>query len=303
MRVRTARCRPASILRTAALLLLGAGLPSCGKAPVNGRPSAPATPATSAAPGPWTLAWSDEFDGPSGARVDATKWVTETGGHGWGNQELEYYTDRGGNAELSGDGLLLIHALSEHYRGPDGVEREYTSARLKTQGRFEQTYGRFEARLQIPRGQGLWPAFWMLGSSIAQVGWPQCGEIDVMENIGKEPGTVWGSLHGPGRFGGNALHESFTLPGGARFADAFHVFAVEWEPAAVRWYVDGVLYETRTPADLPPGTPWVFDKPFFLLLNVAVGGSWPGGPDATTVFPQTMSVDYVRVYRAASSRP
>jgi beta-glucanase (GH16 family) len=124
-----------------------------------------------------------------------------------------------------------------------------------------------------------------------------------MENIGKEPGTVWGSLHGPGRFGGNALHESFTLPGGARFADAFHVFAVEWEPAAVRWYVDGVLYETRTPADLPPGTPWVFDKPFFLLLNVAVGGSWPGGPDATTVFPQTMSVDYVRVYRAASSRP
>jgi beta-glucanase (GH16 family) len=265
------------------------GEPRTAQGPVS-RPSIPA-------PAGFTLVWNDEFDGPAGALVDATKWVFDVGGHGWGNQELEYYTDRATNARLSGDGTLLIDARREAFTGPDGT-REYTSARLKTQGRFEQAYGRVEARLQIPRGQGLWPAFWLLGADIATAGWPRCGEIDVMENIGREPSTVHGTMHGPGYSGAHAIGSAFSLPGQERFADAYHAFAIEWdrEPPALRWYVDGTLYETRTPADLPAGAAWAYDHPFFLLLNVAVGGSWPGAPDATTVFPQTMKVDYVRVY-------
>ena len=275
----------------ASLTLLATG---CGTARPAGGSLAPAT-ASPPASG-WTLAWSDEFDGPAGSLVDSTRWVAEVGGHGWGNHELEYYTDRSQNASLSGDGLLVIRALREHYEG-QGMAREYTSARLKTQGRFEQTYGRFEARLEIPRGQGLWPAFWMLGADINAAGWPRCGEIDIMENIGREPATVHGSMHGPGYSGGNSLTGGFALPGGEALADGFHVFAVEWEPAIVRFFIDGNLYETRTPADLRLGQVWVFDHPFFMLLNVAVGGDWPGSPDASTVFPQTMLVDYVRVYR------
>lgn len=257
-----------------------------------------ATPACASGGARWNLVWSDEFEGPPGALVDATKWVSEVGGHGWGNQELQYYTDRARNAHLSGDGALAINALREAFTGSEGTSRDYTSARLKTQRRFEQAYGRFEARIQVPRGQGIWPAFWMLGADIDTAGWPRCGEIDVMENIGREPATVHGTLHGPSYSGGAGVGGAFSLPAGQRFADAFHDFAVEWdrEPAAMRWYVDGRLYQTRTPADLPAGARWVFDHPFFLLLNVAVGGSWPGNPDATTELPQTMKVDYVRVY-------
>jgi beta-glucanase (GH16 family) len=230
--------------------------------------------------------------------VDATKWVAEVGGHGWGNQELEYYTDRAKNAHLSGDGTLVIEAWRESFTGRDGTVRDYTSARLKTQEHFEQAYGRFEARLQIPRGQGMWPAFWMLGADIRARGWPDCGEIDVMENIGREPATVHGTIHGPGYSGAGSISGDYSLPAGQHFADAFHVFAVEWDrdPPAIRWYVDDTLYETRTPADLPAGARWIYDHPFFVILNVAVGGSWPGDPDATTIFPQTMRVDYVRVY-------
>ena len=243
-----------------------------------------------------TLVWSDEFNGPSGVRVDASRWVSETGGHGWGNHELQYYTDRALNASLDGRGNLVIQALRERFES-GGVTREYTSTRLKTQGLFEQAYGRFEARIQVPRGQGIWPAFWLLGADIKAVGWPRCGEIDVMENIGKEPSVVHGTLHGPGYSGGAGLSGAYTLPGGAAFADDFHVFAVEWEPERVRFFVDDTLYHTRTRSDLKPEQPWVFGHPFFILLNVAVGGDWPGGPDQTTVFPQAMRVDYVRVYR------
>ncbi len=217
----------------------------------------------------------------------------ETGGGGWGNNELESYTNRVQNAHIQ-DGNLVITAQKETYTGTDGVTRDYTSARLKSSGLFEQKYGRFEARIKIPQGQGLWPAFWMLGNNIASVGWPTCGEIDIMENIGKEPAMVHGSMHGPGYSGGSPLTGTYTLPAG-KFADDFHVFAVEWEPNVIRFYVDNNLYETRTPADIP-GKTWVYDHPFFLLLNVAVGGNWPGDPDATTVFPQRMLVDYVRVY-------
>lgn len=217
----------------------------------------------------------------------------ETGGGGWGNNELETYTNRVQNAHVQ-DGNLVITAAKETYTGPDGITRDYTSARLKTQGLFDQRYGRFEARIKIPQGQGMWPAFWMLGNNIGNVGWPSCGEIDIMENIGKEPDKVHGSMHGPGYSGSNGLTGTFTVPSG-KVADDFHIFAIEWEPSVVRFYVDSNLYETRTPSDLPSGTTWVFDHPFFILLNVAVGGDWPGPPDNTTVFPQNMLVDYVRV--------
>jgi len=242
----------------------------------------------------YVLTWSDEFNGANGSLPDSSKWIMETGGSGWGNNELETYTNRTDNAHHQ-DGNLVITANKEVYTGSDGITREYTSARIKTKGLFAQQYGRFEARIQITQGQGLWPAFWMLGNNFDQVGWPTCGEIDIMENIGKEPAIVHGSMHGPGYSGNNGLTASHTLPTG-NFADAFHIFSVEWEPNVVRFYVDGNLYETRTPADLPAGKTWVFDHPFFIILNVAVGGYWPGSPDGTTVFPQNMLVDYVRVY-------
>jgi len=248
----------------------------------------------------WKLVWSDEFNGPNRARVDSSKWVVETGGGGWGNDELEYYTSRPQNASQE-NGNLVIKVLQEKYSGAGGVTRNYTSARLKTLGKFSQTYGRFEARIKIPRGQGIWPAFWMLGNDIEKPGWPGCGEIDIMENIGKEPALVHGTIHGPGYSGANGIGAAYALPDDQRFADDFHVFAVEWEPNAIRFYVDDHLYATRIPTDLPQGTKWVYDHPFFLLLNVAVGGGWPGNPDPTTVFPQTMLVDYVRVYKRTIS--
>jgi len=251
-------------------------------------------------PPSWKLVWSDEFNGPNGARVDSSKWVAETGGGGWGNDELEYYTSRPQNASQE-NGNLVIKVLQEKYTGADGVTRNYTSARLKTLGKFSQTYGRFEARIKIPHGQGIWPAFWMLGNDIEKPGWPACGEIDIMENIGKEPALVHGTIHGPGYSGGKGIGAAYELPGDQRFADDFHLFSVEWEPNAIRFYVDDHLYATRIPTDLPQGTRWVYDHPFFLLLNVAVGGGWPGNPDPTTVFPQTMLVDYVRVYNRTIS--
>jgi len=244
----------------------------------------------------WILTWSDEFNGPNGSPVDPSKWVAETGGNGWGNKELEYYTARPANAHLQ-DGNLVIKVLQEKYSG-EGVTRNYTSARLKTLGKFSQAYGRFEARMKIPRGQGMWPAFWMMGDDIERVNWPACGEIDIMENIGKEPAIVHGSIHGPG-FDDGDLEANFSLPPGHALADDFHVYAVEWEPDAIRFYLDDHLYTTRTHADMRPGWKWSFDHPFFLLFNVAVGGDWPGSPDVSTVFPQTMLVDYVRVYRRA----
>jgi len=246
----------------------------------------------------WILTWSDEFNGPNGSPVDPSKWVSETGGKGWGNNELEYYTARPVNAYQQ-DGNLVIKVLREKYSG-EGVTRDYTSARLKTLGKFAQAYGRFEARIKIPRGQGMWPAFWMMGDDIENVNWPACGEIDIMENIGKEPDIVHFSIHGPG-FSDGDLEASFRLPADQALADDFHVYAVEWEPEAIRFYVDDHLYVTRTRADMRSGWKWSFDHPFFLLLNVAVGGDWPGSPDATTVFPQTMLVDYVRVYQRRGS--
>ncbi len=247
----------------------------------------------------WTLVWSDEFDAANGFTPDPAKWVFDTGGSGWGNNELEYYTNHPQNAQIQ-NGNLVITAVRESYTGPDGVTRNYTSARLKTQGKFDQAYGRFEARIKIPSGQGVWPAFWMLGSNIALAPWPACGEVDIMENIGKEPATVHGTIHGPGYSGSQGIGSPYSLPSG-NFSDDFHVFAVEWEPNALRFYVDNNLYATRSPADLPPGTAWVYDHSFFVILNLAIGGDWPGNPDKTTVLPQKMLVDYVRVYKRSGS--
>ncbi len=247
----------------------------------------------------WVLTWSDEFSGANGSPVDSSKWTLETGGGGWGNDELEYYTSRSQNSYQQ-DGNLVIKVLQEKYAGADGVSRNYTSARLKTQNKFTQAYGRFEARIRIPYGQGIWPAFWMLGEDIDTAGWPTSGEIDIMENIGKEPTLVHGTIHGPGYSGSEGIGSPFALPDQQKFTSDFHVYAVEWEPKAIRFYVDDHLYATRTPADLPPEKKWIYDHPFFLLLNVAVGGGWPGNPDESTVFPQTMLVDYVRVYRNAN---
>jgi len=281
-------------------MVLLAGM--CVVASVVAQSSAPQT----AAPA-WKLVWSDEFNGPNGSPVDTSKWVFDTGGGGWGNDELEYYTNRRENAHQQ-DGNLVIKVLQEKYIGPGDATRNYTSARLKTQDKFSHVYGRFEARIKIPRGQGIWPAFWMLGDDIEKPasdksGWPACGEIDIMENIGKEPALVHGTIHGPGYSGANGIGDPYALPSGQRFADDFHLFAVEWEPNVIRFYVDDHLYATRTPADLPKGAKWVYDHPFFLLLNVAVGGGWPGNPDASSIFPQAMLVDYVRVYERTGSAP
>ena len=249
------------------------------------------------APKGYVLVWSDDFKGKNGSLPDAEKWVYDIGGNGWGNQELEYYTNRAENARVE-HGKLMITARAESYKGPDGKNFSYTSARLKTQGLFAQAYGRFEARIKLPAGQGIWPAFWMLGDNIATDGWPKCGEIDIMENIGKEPRINHGSLHGPSSSNSTSdLTNTVTLPNGKRLSGDFHLYAVEWEPGVVRFYLDSNLYATFTSAQWPAGGTWVFDHPFFIILNVAVGGDWPGRPDATTAFPQTMLVDYVRVYK------
>jgi beta-glucanase (GH16 family) len=241
---------------------------------------------SSAIPG-WTLVWSDEFNGANGSPVDSTKWQHETGGNN-ANDELEYYSDSIENSQQYG-GNLVITATS------DG-QGNYTSARINTAGLFSQQYGRFEARAQLPYGQGIWPAFWMLGNNIDQVSWPACGEVDIMETIGTDVGENHGSLHSPG-WDPTAV---YPLPNGGSLADAFHTYAVEWQPGEIRFYVDDNLYETQDQSGAPGGG-WVFDdQPFFIIINVAVGGDWPGNPDSTTVFPQKLLVDWVRVYKAAA---
>lgn len=238
------------------------------------------------------LVWEDNFDGAAGTSPDASRWTYDigTGDNGWGNQELQYYTDRPENVSLDGNGNLVMTAIAENFSGSP-----FTSARITTKGLFSQAYGRFEARLKTPFGPGLWPAFWLLGDDIDTVGWPFCGEIDVMELRGQEPATIHGSLHGPGYSAGNAVTDTYDLVGG-RFDTEFHVFAIEWGVDYVEYYVDDQLYQRLTP-DSVPGE-WVYDDNFFMILNVAVGGSFVGFPSPTgTRFPQTMVVDYVRVYQ------
>ncbi|MFA7329461.1 MAG: glycoside hydrolase family 16 protein [Candidatus Delongbacteria bacterium] len=236
----------------------------------------------------YQLVWQDEFEGPVGEAPDPARWVHDVGTN-WGNSQLEYDTERVENAALDGAGHLAITARRESWLGSD-----YTSARLTTRGLFEPRYGRFEARLRLPSGRGLWPAFWLLGANIGEVSWPHCGEIDIMEARGQLPSINHTSLHGPGYSGGGAVTSSQNLfP--LRLDEDFHVYALEWERSTVRWLLDDVVTFEVDAGDLPGD--WVFDHPFFLILNVAVGGTFVGPPDAGTVFPQTLLVDWVRVYQ------
>lgn len=234
------------------------------------------------------LVMSDEFD--SDGVIDNSIWSYDigTGENGWGNNELQYYTGRPENISVQ-NGILIIKADKESYEGSS-----YTSARIVTKAKFEQKYGRFEARIRLPYGQGLWPAFWLLGNNIDEVGWPNCGEIDIMEYRGQNPSLVLGTLHGPGYSGGNSITKSYDLVND-RFDTGFHVFGIEWGPEYINFYVDDVLYNQLTPSDVTGD--WVYDHPFYILINLAVGGGFVGSPNSETVFPQTMLVDYVRVYK------
>ncbi len=235
----------------------------------------------------YPLVWSDEFDGPE---INSANWTHEIGGGGWGNNELEYYTDRAVNSYID-NGVLVVKALSENYGG-----RNYTSARMITRGKKFWRYGKIEARMRLPYGQGIWPAFWMLGEQFTTVGWPACGEIDIMEMVG---GDGDNRVHGTIHFDNNGYQSwggHYVLPSGI-FADDFHVFAIHWTPEKIEWYLDDILYYD---ADIQAAGMTEFHENFFIILNLAVGGNWPGNPDATTVFPQTLEVDYVRVYQDTS---
>jgi beta-glucanase (GH16 family) len=239
----------------------------------------------------WEMVWSDEFTGAAGAAPDNSKWVADigTGNGGWGNAELQYYTSNASNLRLDGSGNLQITARQENFGGAG-----FTSARIKTQGKFSYGYGRYEARIKTPSGPGIWPAFWMLGDNINTVNWPQCGEIDILEQKGNQPNITYGTVHGPGYSGGNSIGKSYALLN-ARFDANFHLYAAEWGPDYIDFYVDNYLFYRLTPNDVKGE--WVFNKNFFMILNVAVGGNFVGFPTTGTPFPQTMTVDYVRVYK------
>jgi beta-glucosidase len=258
--------------------------------------------------GGWQLVWSDEFNGTAGSPPDPTKWNYDLGGGGWGNGEIETYTNSTRNAFQDGNGNLVIRAI----RDSSG---NYTSARLQTGSPTASThttdlswqYGLVIARIKLPFGHGVWPAFWMLGENIGTVSWPACGEVDIMENFGtygnvNDAAINNGTAHGPGYSGGNGISKAYTLPFGEKMADDYHLFAIQWSPNSIQFYVDGALYSTVTPASLPAGQQWVFNNQFFILLNLAIGGSstFLGTPSPTAPFPnQDMLVDYVRVYQAA----
>jgi beta-glucanase (GH16 family) len=286
MRMRTASRRRAGLIALAAALIAGSG---CA-ATVTASPRAFQAQRAAA---PAAATFTDDFDGAAGAGADQGKWRLETGDN-VNNHERQYYTSGTHNAALDGQGHLVITARKEN---PAGYQCwygscQYTSARMNTASSFTQAYGHFETRMKIPRGQGMWPAFWMLGTG--NQGWPGNGEIDVMENVGFEPSTVHGTIHGPGYSGSGGIGGGYSLPGGQAFADGFHTFAIDWAPNTITWSVDGHAYETRTPADLN-GNHWVFDHPFYIIMNLAVGGYWPGDPDGSTSFPQQLVVDYVHV--------
>jgi beta-glucanase (GH16 family) len=240
----------------------------------------------------WTLVWSDEFDGPSGSAPDPAVWRPDVGGDGWGNEQLEYNTDRTENAALDGEGRLAITARREAYGG-----NAYTSARLTTLGTLSVGPGRVEADLRMPAGTGLWPAFWLLGDDFPQVGWPACGEIDVMELRGEEPDVTLATVHGPGYSGGASYGDDHRLREGT-FADTFHTFAVDIDPDHLTFWVDDTRVHVVRPGDLPGA--WAFDGSFFLILNLAVGGTFLAEPDEDTPFPATFLVDAVRVYERAT---
>ncbi|CAN5501038.1 hypothetical protein BH10BAC2_BH10BAC2_28610 [soil metagenome] len=236
----------------------------------------------------YALAWSDEFDGNA---VDNANWTFESGNNnGWGNAELENYTNRTENAFVS-KGNLIIEAREDNYQSSN-----YTSARMITKGKQAFTFGRVDIRAKLPKGKGVWPALWMLGSNIDAVSWPACGEIDILELLGQEPNKIYGTLH----WGANtAAHESKGsnyILGAGSFDEQFHVYTMLWKEDNIKLYIDDIEFLTVDKTDLT-GSEYPFNKNFFFIFNIAVGGNWPGSPDATTVFPQRMIVDYVRVFQ------
>jgi beta-glucanase (GH16 family) len=240
----------------------------------------------------WKLVWNDEFND---SAINQYKWEHEVNADGGGNNELQYYTARKENSFIS-NGNLVIRAIKEKYTSTDGA-RDYTSARLRTLNKGDWKYGRFDIRAKMPQGKGLWPAIWMLPTDWAYGGWASSGEIDIVELIGHEPNIIHGTIHFGGEWPKNqSAGKAYTLQLG-NFSDNFHVFTVEWEAQEIRWYVDGILFYTETEwSSEKANYPAPFDQQFHLLLNVAVGGNWPGSPDASTTFPQEMQIDYVRVY-------
>ncbi len=261
-------------------VLVGALCGSCGSSDAVVSP-----------PERWALTMSDEFEGEEGTRPDPEMWTYDVGGDGWGNNQLEFNTDRVENVSLDGQGNLRIVAREESFMG-----NEYTSGRIKTQGLFQQEHGRFEARIKLPEGAGLWPAFWMLGANVDEVPWPGCGEIDVFEFQGQRPERIFASVHGPGYSGGEAISNDLELGESESFADDFHVFAVEWDPGRITFSVDGQVYHVVRSADVSAKGDWVFNNDFFVILNLAVGGNLGGPVGADTVFPAEMLIDYVRVF-------
>lgn len=238
----------------------------------------------------WNLAWSDEFNE---TNINTSNWKFETGGDGWGNNELEYYTNRPENARIE-NGNLVVEARKENYNGMN-----YTSARLKSQGLKNWTYGKVEARMKLPAGQGVWPAFWMLGENISQVSWPKCGEIDIMEHINNES-AIHGTIHWDST--GNNTHAQYGAASPNIDVTQYHVYSIEWDASSIKWFVDGTQYLEANIANNINGTD-EFHKPFFILFNLAIGGNWPGNPDGSTPFPAKMYVDYVRVYQHGDNNP
>lgn len=240
------------------------------------------------------VVWNEDFNGVSGQGVDTSKWNFDTGGGGFGNQELQYYNGGTSNVYQDGQGHLVIEARRESGGRTCWYGTcQWTSGRIQTAGKFTQLYGHIEARIQVPKGVGLWPAFWMLGGGI----WPNGGEIDIMENVGRDPNTVFGTIHGPGYSGGNAVGGTRNI--GQPVGNAFHVFAIDWSPNLIIWTLDGAEYFRATPASIR-GNSWVFDHPFFVILNLAVGGTFPGSPNASTPSVNRMLVDYVHVSTTTS---
>jgi beta-glucanase (GH16 family) len=296
---RRLRNTTSGVIVATCLLATGCAPLASNTAPTPPHPAS-STPSTSGdtASAKSGLMWSDEFSGPAGAPADPHSWSYENGGSGWGNNELEYYTQGPGNASLDGEGHLAITAQKvppssglQCWNGPC----QFTSARLDSAGKQEVEYGRIEFRAKVPGGAGVWPAVWLLGSNIGQAGWPQSGELDMMEFVGKIPDGVFGTIHGPGYSGAQADSGNRDL--GEPVADQWHVYSVEWSPALIVWKVDGTEYHRATPADVAPHE-WVFDgHPFFLVINLAVGGNFGGDVASDTTFPETLLLDYIRIYQ------
>lgn len=281
------------------LLLIAAPLACTSNTPSS--PGSVPPPSTTQ----WKQVWSDEFEGPAGSRIDAAKWNYDVsdgcaaGICGWGNNEKEYYTDSPDNIALNGNGQLTIVARQAPsgmtcYYGPC----RYTSAKITTRGKLNAAPGRVEARIKLPSGQGLWPAFWMLGSSFPATPWPQCGELDIMENHGSTTSGISSAIHGPGYSGNTPFVRGYALTQGT-FSDDFHTFSVEWDSTQVRFSVDNTPHYTVTRSDLERYGKSVLGQPFFLILNLAVGGNFDGDPKSDAIFPAIMLVDYVRVYERA----